>query len=433
MARKLSLLVTAGLALAGPVTSAQTAPASETPPAPTPDADAPLAEREELTGNWGGLRDDLAAAGLTVAAENVLEASTVFAGGVDEDASLRNLFTLGLELDTAPGLGVEGGTFFVQYLSVTAERGGSGDAGDLQGFSNLENDRSLDVIYELWYEQKLFDERLRIKVGKIDANSEFAAVAPIQAFSAAGELTHSSAGFVPTILGFPSYPDPATSVNVFVTPVRGDAGELTFGYGFYDGAAGVDGVPTGSRGPSTFFSNDRSDDYFHIAELQWSWPTLAGLPDGGLSVGGWYHGGAFPTFSGGTDTGTAGAYATIQQRLTAPADPDAEDGLYVFAQLGVADEDVTEVARLYAAGLVQVGLGTARPADLLGLYASLAELSDTPGTTFDGDELAIEAFYRAQLTPAVYLQPGLQLIVNPGGDAILDDALVGQLRLGVTF
>ncbi|MEM6459478.1 MAG: carbohydrate porin [Planctomycetota bacterium] len=432
MARKQTPRVAAAvLALVGGVAQAQPDLVSE--PAPRSATDAAIDARGELAGNWGGVRDELAAAGLTVAAENVLEASAVFAGGVDEDASLRNLFTLGLELDTAPGLGFEGGTFFIQYLSVMAERGGSGDAGDLQGFSNLENDRSLDVIYELWYEQKLFDERLRIKVGKVDANSEFAAVAPLQAFSAAGELTHSSAGFVPTILGFPSYPDPATSVNVFVTPVRGDAGELTLGYGFYDGAAAVDGVPTGSRGPSTFFSDDRSDDFFHIAELQWSWPTLAGLPDGGLSVGGWYHAGAFPTFAGGTDTGTAGAYATVQQRLTAPSGNDAEDGLYVFAQLGVADEDVAEVARLYAAGLVQVGLGSVRPADRLGLYASLAELSEATGAGFDGDELAIEAFYRAQLTPAVYLQPGLQLIVNPGGDPALDDALVGQLRLGITF
>ncbi len=393
----------------------------------------PFPEWNRLSGDWAAVRTALEQAGVTVDAENVLEYSEVFDGGVEQQDSFRNLFTLGVVADLETLAGLEGGTFFIQYLSVTAENGGSADAGDLQVFSNIENDRSLDVIYELWYEQVLFDDRLRVKVGKVDANSEFAYVGSLLAFSAAGEPTNSSAGFHPTIQGFPSYPDPAMSVNVFVTPYDDGDLNLTLGYGFYDGAAGVDGVATGSRGPSSFFSDDKSDDFFHIAEAQLAWAAWGGLPEGSLSLGGWHHTGAFDTFAGGTDSGTTGFYATIQQRLLAPRGIDEEHGLYVFAQLGWADEDVAEVVRVYAAGAVLVGLGDVRPDDRLGVYASLAELSDVPGAGFDRDELALEAFYRLQFTPAVYLQPGVQVIVNPSGDEAVDDALVGQVRLGVTF
>ena len=153
----------------------------------------PMTQWSRATGDWGGVRSRLEELGLTISAENVLEYSEVFDGGVEREDSFRNLFTLGAELDLEAAVGLHGGTFFIQYLSVSAENGGTGDAGDIQGFTNIENDRSLDVIYELWYEQLFADGCVRVKVGKVDANSEFAYVAPMQDFSAAGELTNSSA------------------------------------------------------------------------------------------------------------------------------------------------------------------------------------------------------------------------------------------------
>lgn len=392
----------------------------------------PITQWNRATGDWGGLRTRLEDVGLSINAENVLEYSEVFEGGVERQDSLRNLLTLDVELNLEAAAGLHGGTFFAQYLSVTAENGGSGDVGDIQGFSNIENDRSLDVIYELWYEQLLLDDRVRVKVGKVDANSEFAYVAPLQDFSAAGELTNSSAGFMPTILGFPTYPDPAMSVNVFVALTQTQNTELVLGYGLYDGAA-QDGVRTGSKGPGTFFEGSRSSDLFHVLEAQFAWQQLGELPGGSLSLGGWHHTGQFGRFDGGAEDGTAGFYGTIQQQLTSPDDENGGRGLYVFGQLGVADEDVAEVAVHYGMGAVQVGLGDFRPSDRVGAYLSLADLSDATGAGFDDDELAVEGFYRVEITPWVYVQPGVQWISNPSGDDAIDGAVVGQVRVGVAF
>ncbi len=52
---------------------------------------------------------------------------------------------------------------------------------------------------------------------------------------------------------------------------------------------------------------------------------------------------------------------------------------------------------------------------------------------FEKNEIAVDAYYRFQLTPAAYLQPEAQYIVNPSGDPAIDDALILGVRVGVTF
>lgn len=410
-----------------------------------------LLERDRLTGDWWGVRSRLEQAGLTIGGEYIAEYTSVLDGGRNNRGSFRNQLTLDAELDLESAFGVAGGTAFVQYLSVNANTGGSVDAGDIQFFSNIEYDRSLDIIYELWYEQSLFDDRLRLKVGKVEANNEFNYV------DAAVEFANSSAGFSPTIFAFPSLPDPATSINVFGTVVDDEGFNLTLGYGLYDGAAAVDGVRTGTRGPSTFFSDDRSDDYFHIWQADFSWEAILSegslLKDGRVSLGGWYHDGEFDRFDGGTEDGTAGLFVTGEIRWFDPdrvmteagsseapahsasqAGGDAPDrGVYLFAQYGWADDDVSEVAQHFAGGVVWRGPYASRPDDSCGIYASLADLSGSPAAGFDNDEFVVDVYYRLQLTPAVYMQPEFQYIVNPSGDAAIDDAVVVGVRIGVAF
>lgn len=425
-ARSALLLVT----MAGPVTFA---PAAEPPPAHAPGQSPGLLDRDRLTGDWLGLRPRLEDRGLTIDASYLAEFSGAAGGGINQRGSFRNLLTIDVHLDLAVAAGLSGGTVFAQFLSANANTGGSADSGDIQVYSNIEHDRSLDAIYELWYEQRFLDQRLRVKIGKIDANSEFAFV------HAAGQFSHSSAGFSPTVFVFPSYPDPATGINLFATVIRTNTADLTLGYGFYDGAAGADGVATGRRGPSTFFSSGLSDDYFHIAQADFSWrrPGKAreSDPGGRVAVGAWYHDGRFERFAGGTTTGTAGFFATAELHLFDPEHTAAGSGrgLYAFAQYGWADSRISEIAQHAGGGLVWRGPMASRPEDSIGLYASLAMLSDEPAAGFDRDELALDAYYCVHLTPAVFIQPEAQYIINPSGDASVDNALVLGLRIGLAF
>lgn len=378
-------------------------------------------EWERLTGEWGGARARLEDAGLTISSSFILDWSSAWSGGISSRATRRTLFDFNMTLDLERAAGWEGGTVFVDFYS-TNKSGGSADVGDFQGFSNIETDRSLDQIAEVWFEQVSLSGALRFKVGKIDANSEFGFI------DSAGDFLNSSAGLSPTVFALPTYPDPAFGVVAQVFPTESSFVSL----GVFDGAATVDGVRTGTRGPSTFFSDDLSDDYFLIAEGGLDW-EFSGARAGRFSLGAWHHTGKFDTFDGGTQSGATGFYALAEQRLWTRdlVAEDSDRGVYAFGQFGWADKDVSEAEIHLGAGLSTLGTFRTRDDDSAGVYLSWVKLNRDAG--FTDDEFVVELFYRAMVTPAVSLTPDLQIIVNPGGDSGVDTAIVASIRLEIVF
>ena len=71
---------------------------------------------------------------------------------------------------------------------------------------------SRTTLYEAWIEQLLFSERIRFKFGKIDANTR------ISPRCSRGDFLNSSMGFSPTIISFPTYPEPQLGLNAFYRP-----------------------------------------------------------------------------------------------------------------------------------------------------------------------------------------------------------------------
>lgn len=375
---------------------------------------------------WESITTKASDKGLSLAGEYIYEYTNVLDGGVKSGGSDRNLFVFDAELDLEKLFALKGATVFAQFQHASRERGGTMDTGDIQAFSNLEVERSLDALYELWFQQVLADGKVRIKVGKVDANTEFNYV------DAAGGFANSSAGFSPTIFAFPTYPNPAMSVNVFATLVENDGSAFTLGYGFFDGSSAVDEEETGRRGPSTFFSDDASNDYFHILQGEQTWENLGSLGEGRLSFGGWYHTGRFETFSGGSDAGAFGLFATAEQRLTKRS-ADSDGGLFAFAQYGSADENVSEIAQHIAAGLVTEGTFANRENDSAGIYVTYVDLSDDSAAGFAKNECTFDAYYNIQLNEHLAVQPELQYILNPSGSATVNDALVGGVRVSASF
>lgn len=364
-----------------------------------------LAEHEpegvEVNGSWIG------------------EYNTVLSGGIDQQGGVRHLLTIDATIDLESLLGLERTTVFAQLLHAEpGTGGGSADAGDLQVFSNIEIDRSFTAIHELWIEHEIETANLRIKAGKVDANSEFAAVDMLAGFS------NSSAGFSPTIFALPSYPDPAFSLNAFWSP----SDSLTLKYGFYDGALGADGVLTGSRGPGSFFGDDRSNDWFHIAQADLRWGQHNG---GGLSLGAWYHTGTFDRFDGAPGQSTGGLFATAHQTLW--RDTGSDRTIELGLQYAWSDPEISEIEHHAGIGLVAHAPIPSRSNDEAGLYLSWIDLSDEPGAGFARNETAIDLYYAIALHPNATLRPEVQYILNPSGDPMLDDALVLGVRLELSF
>lgn len=355
--------------------------------------------------------------GLNIKATLTTDWSVNLQGGLNTNGSaLRHLLDVAITVDTEVMFGIEGGTVGMLFQNQSGPDASVEDTGDLQVFSNIDADGRTQLA-ELWYEQTLSDEQLRVTIGKIDVNALFAFV------DNGAEFIHSSPGFSPTIVGFPSYPDPAMSASIFYQP----DGSVYVGVGLFDGALN-EGVRTGSRGPGTFFHEP--GDLFIIGETGSRWSSADGL-EGRIGLGAWHHHGTFARFDGGTEDGTTGFYVVFDQALW---QKEGHPGVSMFAQYGYADDSVSEIGHHAGAGLTARGLFANRSDDLLGLMASLAHLSDEAGAGFtENYELAIELFYKAQINESFSLKPDLQYIIHPGGDAALKDALVATLRGEFTF
>ena len=161
--RRLAWLVAATGAFLLPVASARTQDGSS---ARLPG----WFERSALTGDWNGLRSE--SSPLRLEAWIIFDWSTAVTGGLGARSVTRSLSDANLTLDLEHFVGWRGATFFADFYPQTG-RDGSAQVGDIQAFSNIDADNVTELA-EFWIGQRLWSDRLRLKVGKVDANSEFA-------------------------------------------------------------------------------------------------------------------------------------------------------------------------------------------------------------------------------------------------------------------
>jgi carbohydrate-selective porin OprB len=382
----------------------------------------PWWEWSRMSGDWGGWRSSLSDAGISIDGASVLDWSRVASGGLKRRSTIRSLLDLRFTIDLKSLTGVDAGTLWARYYSFLG-RSASRDAGDIQSFSNIDVDDHRHQLAELWYEQRFFNETLRLKVGKVDANTEFAFA------ENAAEFINSSMGFSPTVFALPTYPDPATSVNLFVYPT----GNFYAGLAAYDGA-GQNGIPTGSRGPASFFRG--LNQLFYIGEVGGRWIIPALRLPGRLGIGGWHHNGLFDRFDGGRKSGTGGFYLVLDHMVwrAESSKEDEPKGIGMYFQYGVADQSVSEIKRHVGGGFVWRGPMSSREEDALGSGISWVRLSGARDAGFDDSyELAAEIFYKIQVTPWLTAKPDLQYIVNPSGARSVKNALIPGMRFEWTF
>lgn len=421
--------------VAGPSTAARIADASppqdiegvergsRTPPAAEPAAPQPRPDdflaRERLLGDLWGLRGDLEAAGLIFNATLIYELLWVADGGVRQQSAGRTYLGVVALADLDRLAGLQG----AKALADVRRKEGPNTVDDAGSFVPPSNIDAPDfaALYELWFEQTLFDGALRLKVGKVDVNTEFAFA------EHAAEFIHSNFGAQSTLYGAPSYPNPAASINLFAYSTAG----FYAGAGFYDGSV-ARGVNTGFRGPSTFFNND--GDFFVIGEAGATWGSAQVLP-GRLAVGAHATTATVDRFDGGTQRGVVGQYLALDQALYRVdlGSKSETRGVSAFLLLGFADPDASAVRARASAGVVAQGVLPGRRRDSLGFGISWDRFTGKDPTQFQaGDETSLEWFYSAAITPCFTLKPVVQWIFNPGGGGA-PDALIAGFRAEISF
>ena len=153
-----------------------------------------------------------------------------------------------------------------------------------------------------------------------------------------------------------------------------------------------------------------------------------GLP-GTYKLGVWHHTGNFQSlFGNSTHNGNQGIYASAEQMVF---NEYGDQGLSLFARIGFAPEDRSELSNSFQIGFGYTGLIPNRDIDKFALGLSHAKISkNLPGRSA---ETVVEACYTYFMSDDFTIHPDIQWINDPGASGELDDAVVFGLRVNLSI
>lgn len=378
--------------------------------------------------NWLGLGKTLAERGisLSLAATQVYQAnlrgglathrrSGRYSGSVDLEVDLDMEKLAGLGGGRVYGLAEGSWSDGLNDSSLDSLLGVNADAG---------GDRWTDVS-QLWYEQKLLDNRMIVRAGKLDLTGGFEHHGCPVSFDCSAYANDENTQFLSdSLVNNPTipFPDQGLGAVVYVEPVEN----------FYV-SGGIADAQADRRETGFRTALHGEDCFFAITEMGFVTDWGKGLT-GAYRAGLWYDPQPRERFSGSSQRDSHGVYATFDQLLLKEnADANDEQGLGAFLRFGCADGDVSEIQTFWSVGGQYKGLIPGRDADVLGLGVAQGILSrdSAPGRT--SQETVVETYYNAKICEWMHVSGHVQYLANPGGTSGAGDALVVGVRLHMHF
>lgn len=350
-------------------------------------------------------------------------------GGLKRGSRYLDNLDLTWEVESETLWAAPGGTLFVYGLYNNAAELSGPVLGDAQTVSNIDGPQAFR-LFEAWYEQSLFDDRLSVLIGLHDLNSEF------DVLDTRGLFIQSAHGigteFAQTGENGPSI-FPVSSLTFRAHWKFNDAWSVR--------GAVYDGVPGDPDRPSkTVIDLGNGDGVLGVVEL--AYESATGFI---AKAGYWRYTADFddlnaldPLGAPLRRSGNDGFYVAGELPVTRePGDPD--QGLTVFVRYGRAENEINAFESFLGAGGVYTGLLPGRPNDQLGFAVAIAKNGDPfldaqalAGMPAMPREFNLELTYHAQITDWLALQPDIQYVINPGTDPSLKDVLVFGLRFEIS-
>ena len=447
-----------------------------------------LWEQEYATGDWGGLRTQLADRGVVFNFTYAAEPIAAVSGGIKCGVFYNGFLDLGTDIDLEKLVGWKGGHFHVNGFYPHGENGSANYVGDIGTFSNLE---AYDTyrLYELWLEQNFFEDRFSLRVGQITFDSEFAVL------DAYGGLFVQSGFGAPEAfsanLPLPVFPNAAPGMRVRIAPVKGFAMQAAV----FDGNVAPGLTPDHSPNAATSTEFNRHGTHWalrpdegalFVVEMSYRFnqpseeelsatrtsadarplgaPAAPVVPKRGLAgsyeFGFLWHTDSFADIYDVTlaDLGSSLApaavrnrgadyalYANIEQELW--REPRSEDqGLGAFAHAVWMPPDRNFVEFSVEGGLDYHGAIPGRDHDALGLGVAFIKISDRVASAVRAAnrhdhtshrvpdfEATIELVYRYQAAPWLSIQPHAQYVIQPGGTQDYGNAFILGVRTNIAF
>ena len=400
--------------------------------------------QEHLFGDWAGVRTSLEARGITPTLTFVMDALGNPTGGMRQGFRQASNLGLDVQFDLDKLFGLGGASFDVSF----SERFGSslskediGNVFSVQQVFGGETERLVNLAYQ----QRLLDDRVVVRVGRIAAGDDFL-VSPYNYVFVQNAFDGNPVGVFFNAPGMSAYPTATWGGVVTARPT-----ERTYVMGgLYNGDESI----RANRQNGADFSMD--GPLFAITEAGYRLngaPGDTGLP-GNYKAGFWYDDHEFTDFTTlgrgrapGVTRGNWGFYGLFDQVLLRFGGPGSNRGFGITGSMLVSpDQSISQMPVFATAGVLARGMFASRPTDVGGVGVAYGRFSDdlqdsqrrarmsNPTVGVQRYEIALELSYRFRFRgDALFFQPDLQYIIRPGGTGRITDALVGGFQTGINF
>jgi porin len=410
--------------------SEQTA-ASQTPASPYSGS---MWERAAVTGDWGGVRNDLAAKGIAVESTLTQTWQKVVDGGTNKSGEYGGRYNATIHMDFKKMGLWERAFLTVEIEGRYTEASANHNTGSLMPvnmsdfFPELGEKGEQLTVPSVVYTQFL-SESFGVYGGKCDLimngdKNEFAHGKGDTQFMNMAFNLNPALGIVapPYAWGGGAIILPTQNPNEWVASV-GAVKTL--------GEASTSGIDDIDNGPTTLAAETRlTTDFFDMTGHQLvgyahSDKSYTSLDQNPYDI-------IVPGFPAKKESGTWAAYYNFDQYLYEP-DKGSGRGAGVFGRFGSTDGEANPVHYFASIGIGGKGICDDRPLDRFGIgyyYLWIANQEVTNAGGF-GDTKGVEAFYNIALTKWVYLTPDIQ-VIDPSKTQV-DTAVVVGARLQMVF
>lgn len=378
---------------------------------------------------YDAARASLAAAGITYGVNYTGEYFNVFSGGLSRgstyDGVVEGLVDIDLEkLVGWKGAVIHANAFYIHGIGPTTKTGSNFAVSNLEGLEALRLD-------ELWLEQSLFDDKLKVKLGSIAADTEFF-VSDTAAVFINGTFGWPGITASDMIQGGPGYPLTSMGVRVEYTPND----KLTLLAAVFNGSPADPFAEDEQKANRHGVDFRFGDGELVMAEAQYKYDI--GLP-GTIKLGGWTQldapEGFYVDFNSGKNIGSDyGLYGIIDQQIWKG---DGDKSVNVFGRFSGSPGDRSPMDFYFDTGILFTGFVPGRARDAFGAAFGFGQISselvDTDPTELRTHESVLELLYTAELKPGITIIPDFQYFWDPGATTEVDHAAVAGARLRISY
>lgn len=408
--------------------------------------------RETATGDWGGLRTPFNNNGFSLELNLIGDVMTNVSGGINQKSVFIQNIDLKFVIDNEKLIGLPGSNMLFSALQNNGNSI-SQYAGDVQGVSNIEAEQTIR-LFEVWVQQRLFNNQLSILGGLYDINSEFDVMGSASLFMQSSQgLGGDFAGS--GLIGPPTFPAAGLGGRIRFVPDRriyiqaglmdgapaslNSAKSADFTWNNAGGTLAVAEFGLLSFGQQEFKAQDnlstRQSRSFIGREVSSDYRTK-------IALGVWSYsknyisdryGTTLPSVTDGQND--KGLYILTDWNWN-PNPKKTYQQLSFFGRIGFTENEVSRFKSYGGGGVTYKGLIPGDPNGLLGFSVASVQASklfQQLNGQVEDFETVLEFTYLTKVIPWLNIQPDIQYVISPGANPNTSNALVIGLRTDITL